>query len=155
MLVAACAPALDWRELVAAGTPVRVMLPCKPSVFARPVAMAGQSVQWTLLSCRAEGATWSLGFAELADPATLGRVSRSLAATEMGAERLGWTGSGFTPHPDAGRWRWVRVAAEGQALRGETVVAVYARHVFRATVTAQQLDPEAVDFFFASLTVRP
>jgi hypothetical protein len=147
----ACTPSLDWRDVSPEGSGLRLMLPCKPSVFGREVVVAGQATTWTVLSCQAAAATWSIGHGQVSDPAAVGAVLQALAAPAPGALRVASAWPGFTPHGDAGRWRWSYRDAQGRSVRGETVAAPLGLRVVRASVIGAQLDAEAVEFFFGSL----
>ena len=69
---AACTPTLDWREFVPEGSEISVRFPCRPDRSARPVTIAGATVQMQMLVCSAGDATFALAFVELADPARIG-----------------------------------------------------------------------------------
>ncbi|HEV7915613.1 MAG TPA: hypothetical protein VGP22_17745, partial [Albitalea sp.] len=69
--MAACSPALDWRESRPADSDAVAMFPCKPERFARQLALAGAPVQMHLVSCTAANVTYAVAYARLADPARL------------------------------------------------------------------------------------
>ena len=49
----ACAPALNWREVTVAETPLRLQLPCRAHAQERTLQLAGQRVLWRMLVCSA------------------------------------------------------------------------------------------------------
>ena len=61
-----CSPALNWREVRHAGAPARVLMPCKPDVAERPVALRDQSTVLHMQACAAQGFDFS--FAAMALP---------------------------------------------------------------------------------------
>lgn len=161
--LAACAPALDWREVRPDDSPVLLMLPCKPSILARNVPLAGQTVKLTLHACSAGGQTWALAQADVADPARVTTALQALQATALAnlgvanataANTLALNVPGATPNVAA-----ARVAAQGQLSDGTRVqeqVAVFSfgTRVFQATVVGQRLSAEAVETFFGALRLR-
>ena len=72
--VAACTPALNWREVRNGPAPLSALLPCKPDAGERTVTLGDRAVQMHLLGCKADGALFVLGWVELDSPAALGSV---------------------------------------------------------------------------------
>ncbi|MBV8604141.1 MAG: hypothetical protein JO224_05590 [Pelomonas sp.] len=60
-LLAACTPALNWREVQPAGSHLSLTFPCKPDVAVREVAGLRQG----LAQCDADGASFVLAWSEL------------------------------------------------------------------------------------------
>ncbi len=158
---AACSPSLNWRELRPEGTGLIVMFPCKPSVYARQMTLAGSPVTLTLRACSADGSTWALAHAALADPSSVRPALRALVAAAAdnigappGAAQI-WAPPGATPNADAARWRLVGRLPDGT--RTESQVAVFARglSVLQATVVGPQIADDAAEMFFAGLRVQP
>jgi hypothetical protein len=157
LLLASCAPALDWRDVRAADGVVRAQLPCKPTTHTRKVTLAGQAVNLTLQACSAGGQTWALAWADMADPARVGPALRELreaAAANIGAQSpvaMKLNVPGATPHADSTRLQLEGKRADGQAVREQ--VALFARGtvVVQATALGAELPDDAADTFFASL----
>lgn len=59
LLLAACSPALDWREAQAPGAGLTLLFPCKPQTQERSVEVAGQPWSATLMACDAGGMTFA------------------------------------------------------------------------------------------------
>jgi hypothetical protein len=156
-----CAPDLDWRVVRPEGSAAQLMLPCRPSTFARAIRLAGEVVTWSLWSCRAAGATWALGYADLGDARSVPAALRELQAAAVAkvgpapATQIPWRPTGFTPRAEAGRRRWAGQLAGGRRIEAETLHFTLAKRVFEATVVAEHLDPDAVEFFVASLQAAP
>jgi hypothetical protein len=85
LLLGACAPALDWRELRPQGAAVRAQFPCKPRHAERELPLPGAAGRhaFHLHACTHEGMTFALGAARLPDAAAAGpaleRLQQSLA----------------------------------------------------------------------------
>ena len=157
LAVAACSPALNWREIHLAEGDLTALFPCRPERFARDIQLAATPVRMVLLSCEAAGATYGLTQADMADPAkvhaALGELRRSAVINVGGsAERIAALEvPGMTPNPLA-----ERIAIAGRGRDGAPLVeqaGFFSRgtRVFQATVFGPKLDRDAVDLFFAGL----
>lgn len=145
-LLAACQPALNWRETRPEGARAVAMFPCKPAVDTRQ----GMG----LAQCGAGVLGFALSWADLPDPthagAALAAMSQSLAA-KLGqplpaAQAL--QVPGMTPLPEVAQYR---LGASGAVTR----VAVFAHgaRVYQALMTAAQDDVGAWESFVAGLRV--
>lgn len=155
--LAACSPALDWREVRPEDSAAVLMFPCKPTGHARKVQLAGAERLLTLHACTAADVTWALAFADVVDPALVGPALDELrrsAASNIGAAAetvLPLAVPGSTPQAGA-----VRVALSGRRSDGQAVqeqVAVFAKgtRVYQATVIGAQLPAEGLEAFFTGL----
>jgi hypothetical protein len=160
-VLAACAPALDWREVRPAGSGATALFPCKPDSYARKVTLGTQEVRWVLHACRAGGSTWALAFADVEDPA---RVRPALTELQTAAARnLGATDTrilplkvdGATPNPASLRVEIRGRVADGRVVSEQLAVFAIGTRVFQATALGEALEPEAAETFFASLRVAP
>ncbi len=160
-LTAGCSPALDWREIRPEGAGLVVLLPCKPSSYARKVRLAGQVVQLSLQACSADGLTWALATADMADPALTAAALGELKASAMA--NLGATTStalpfdlaGATPNAASGRLEMAGRLPDGKPVREQVAVFSKGTRVFQATVVGASLPAEAVEGFFVGLRVLP
>lgn len=64
--LASCSPALNWREVRHASAPMRVLMPCKPDVAERSIALREQTAVLFMQACSAQGKDFS--FAALSLP---------------------------------------------------------------------------------------
>lgn len=146
-LLAACQPALNWREARPAGSGAVALFPCKPEVEQRP----GMG----LAQCEAAGRRFSLSWADLPDPAQLGPALKAMPTALAG--KLGQPlpaaqalqVPGMTPLPEAAEYRLGAAA-------GITRVAVFAHgtRVYQAVMTAEADDRAAWENFRAGLAVE-
>jgi hypothetical protein len=155
--IAACSPALDWREFVPEGSGLSMTFPCRTDRHERPVLVAGTKVQMQMLVCDAGGATWAVSFFDVADPA---RVSTTLAewraialANVQGVAAAPAPAQirGMTPNEQS-----VRVVASGKlpdgaAVQEHAAFFVHGLRVYSATVIGAQPSPQAVELFFGGL----
>lgn len=66
-LLAACNPALNWREVRAKDGSLIALFPCKAQASSRNVSLGGQVVEMTLNSCTADGALFVVGQATVSE----------------------------------------------------------------------------------------
>ena len=161
LLLAACAPSLDWREVRPDGTAALVLLPCKPTVSAREVQLAGGPVRLLLNACSAGGQTWALAAADMADPARVTPaldMLRASALANLGAAApaaLALQVPGATPNPESSRVAASGRMPDGAAVQAQVAVFAHGTWVFQATVLGASLPAEGVETFFGSLRLRP
>lgn len=155
--LAACSPSLDWREFVPEGSGISVTFPCRPDRQARAVMLAGDRVSMEMLSCSADGATFALAFADVADPAKVGGALDSLehaavANVEGTAPRaVTFALRGMTPNDHT-----IRLDVDGHFPDGTVVHehAAFFSHglrLYQASVIGAKPAPEAVETFLAGL----
>ncbi|WP_092957590.1 hypothetical protein [Paracidovorax konjaci] len=172
--LAGCSPALDWRTVRMDDARLSALLPCKPDRAARPVALAGRSVELSMAGCDADGATFAVSHMALeagAGAAEAGSVLAQWRAATLGrigapaeAAAAAFSLPGALPLPQA-----VRVQAQGtQDAGGGRPVAVHAvwfaraeaaegaprLHLYHAVVYAPAPRPAAADTFFAGLSLQ-
>jgi hypothetical protein len=157
--VAACAPALDWREARPEGSDVVLMFPCRPQDHERNVALAGAMVPMRLHACSAGGANFALATLEAGDPA---RVTPELAALRtqlvgnlagMATELHPLALAGSTPNPQSARVRIVGKRPDGSRVVADAAFFVRGLRLYQASVLGSNDVPgaEAVDTFFSAI----
>lgn len=162
--LAACQPALNWRESSNENSPLTALLPCKPDKATREVPMVGQTVTLDMLGCEAAGATFAVSHARLADPMQAGPALagwRAAVLSNMQAADVVETAfalPGTLGLPQAQRVRARGVRADGRAVLAQAVwfarVAADGRggvDVFHAVVYADRPDEGAANTFFDGL----
>ncbi|HMC14610.1 MAG TPA: hypothetical protein VKI18_03195 [Albitalea sp.] len=157
LAVAACSPALNWREIHLAEGDVTALFPCRPDRFVRDIQLAGTPARMVLLSCEAAGATYGLSQVDMADPgkvhAALSELRRSAAVNVGGtAQRVAALDvPGMTPNPLAERVMIAGHGRDGAPLVEQAGFFSRGTRCFQATVFGPKLEREAVDTFFAGL----
>lgn len=161
-LLCACSPSLDWREVRPEDSGGAVALfPCKPSVDARMVTLAGSRVRMVLAACQAGGATWALSFADMADPAQVTpalQALRQASVANLGAPAQvvsPMAVAGMTPNPQAERLRIAGKRPDGQAVLLESGFYARGTRVYQASVMGAERGHEAVATFFDGLKFGP
>jgi hypothetical protein len=162
LALAACTPALDWRESRPEGSQARLMFPCKPASHARRVAIAGETVEMSMFACSAGETVYALSFADVKDPARvgaalddLGRAAQSNLQSSSGAVSEAARVAGMTPHPQSVQWRLAGRLPDGRDVQERVVLFSHGTRVYQATMLGAKLDAAAEDSFFGALRVGP
>jgi hypothetical protein len=161
LLLAACTPALDWREVRPADSGASLLMPCKPTSITRSVTLAGRLVRLALHACSASGQTWALAVADVGDPARVGPALTELrdsAAANLSAaapDLLPLNVTGATPNDRSGRARLAGRLADDRAVEEELAVFSKGTRVYQATALGPSVPADAAETFFSSLRVGP
>jgi hypothetical protein len=153
--LAACAPALNWREFRAAN--LTALLPCKPQHAERSVPLGARTVRLALDHCDAAGATWAIARADVGDPREVGAALvalreaalRNIEAAAPGTDEATQV-PGMTPHTQARRVGATGRRPGGAAVELQTAVFVHGTTVWQATVLAPRIDADAAATFFGA-----
>ena len=146
VLLAACQPALNWREVRPAQSNAVALFPCKPEVEQRP----GMG----LAQCEAAGMRFALSWADAPDPSQSGPALKAMALAL--AAKVGQPlplvqplqVPGMTPLPEAAQYR---MAGAGGAAR--LAVFSHGGRVYQALMTAPRDDSAAWDSFLGGMRV--
>lgn len=153
----ACSPSLDWRDVRAEDTGLRAQFPCRPSLNARRVVIAGQSRLVHLMACSTAGATWALAWAYGIEPAQMGPALRELreaAASNVRVAAPTWQPlriPGATPQQEAAQGGGAGQRPDGTAVQQRLAVFSRGTTAFQATVLSDKPLTDAVDTFFGAL----
>ncbi|WP_329956673.1 hypothetical protein [Collimonas humicola] len=69
ILLSACSPKFNWREVRSKDAPYSVLLPTKPSTFARPVDLDGTVLTMTMTASKVDDTVFAVGSASVPDAA--------------------------------------------------------------------------------------
>jgi hypothetical protein len=154
-MLAACSPTLNWREVRPEGTPLSLLLPCKPDKAEKVVPLGGPATTLRMLGCDAGGATFAVAVADLGDAAKVAPVLaqwQSLTLANMKAGPAPQVSSLKLP----GTATALLVKAEGQGADGKPVSGQAAylaqgSQVFQVVMYAPRITTEVAETFFSSL----
>jgi hypothetical protein len=160
--VAACTPALDWRELRPNGSTATTMFPCKAASHARDVKLAGATVSMSMFACSAGDTTYALAFADMKDPSLVSQALDELAqaarshlhATANSASQP-LSVPGMTPNARAAQWRLQGLLPDGRPAQERAALFAHGTQIFQATMLGAELDVEAQEVFFGALRMNP
>jgi hypothetical protein len=89
VLLSACSPKFDWREVRGPNAPYVVLLPTKPASHTRTVDLDGMQVSMTMTASDVDGVTFAVGSAVLPDatqaPKALNAMKTALVRNIGGA----------------------------------------------------------------------
>lgn len=154
--LAACSPRLDWREARPEGAGLLALFPCKPEVDSRP-ATAAQPVRMGLAQCKAGETSFSISWAEVADPGLVtaalqemrGTVAAKLGAASAPGEPV--QVPGMTPNPQA---RVLQVAGPQAGQQAQLAVFTRGRLVYQALMLGGKRDDAAWQTFLGSIRLE-
>lgn len=153
VLLAACSPALNWREVRPEGTRLALLLPCKPDKAEKTVPLGGPATPLSMLGCDAGGATFAVAVAQLGDAAQAAPVlaqwqSLTLANMKAGPAQvvpLRIPGAEAVLVKAQGR------RSDGTPVSGQAAYFAQGSQLFQVVLYAERITPEAADTFFSSL----
>lgn len=165
LLMSACSPSQNWREVALDGTTVKAQLPCKPDRTTRSVPLGGVPVDLQVVGCESDSAIVAVMTALLhagADAnavlagwqkATLDnlRVAQPLAPDQ----RPNWHRPGQLPLPSSVRIHAQGLRPDGQAVMMDAVWGAVADgdrvRLVHAVVYDRQSQPELANTLFEGL----
>jgi hypothetical protein len=159
-VLAACSPALDWREVRVDDGGFVARFPCRPQRVARPATVGDQAVRMEMLSCADDGVTYGAGWADIGDPRAVNpalRAMRQAAAGNLGVAESAsepFMPKGATPNDAAARLTLAGHLPDGRPV--EEHAAFFARgvRVYQASLIGAAPSRAAVEGFFAGLAFR-
>ena len=159
MLLAACSPTFNWREVRAESASLKALLPCKPDKAARTVPMAGRQVELQVLGCNAGGATFAVLSGDIVDPLQAGAVLAqwngatlaNMRSPAAGAQDRVFLPAGAMALPQSLRVTATGQRADGSRVESQSVYFARGSRVVQAVVYADRVRPEIADTFFAAL----
>jgi len=160
--IAACTPALDWRELRPMGSSATTMFPCKAASHARDVKLAGLTVSMSMFACSVGDTTYALVFADMRDPSLVSQALDDLAlaarshlhAPENSASQP-LSVPGMTPNARAAQWRLQGRLPDGRLVQERAALFAHGTQIYQATMLGAELDAEAQEVFFGALRMNP
>jgi len=157
--LAACSPALNWREVRPEGTRLSLLLPCKPDKARKLVPLGGRPTELAMLGCEAGGATFAVAVADVGDAGRAAEVLTrwqaltlaNMQALPASAQPLALQVPGASAGVPAVRVQAQGRRADGSAVSGQAAFFARGSQVFQAVLYAPQIAPEAAETFFSSL----
>lgn len=162
LLVAACAPAYDWRQARSADGVVQALFPCKPQQQTRRLRLAGVEVAMSVVACDAARNAFALASVETGDPARVTAVLQELGAAtarNIGADIAAANATaaavpGMTPNPAAQQLSLHGQRPGGEAVQAQVVLFCRGTQAYQALVIGAAPPREAVTSFFGSLQIE-
>ena len=157
LLLAACNPAFNWRDVRPEGTSLGLLMPCKPDMAVKKVPLGGQAASLQLLGCDAGDLTFAVASAEVADaaqvPAVLAAWQQS-TLVNMKAAKADNVSSLTLKGATGGPAVWVKatgVRTDGTPVAGQAVYFAQGATVFQAVIYGRQIRPDVADTYFSGM----
>jgi hypothetical protein len=157
LVLNACTPTLDWREVRPAQSDLKLMFPCRPETQARAIALAGSSVTMQMLTCQAGTWRYALSSADVLEPS---RVAPALQELRSSTAR-NWSGtaqsagsfklSGFRTPLEGTRLALSGQFPDGRPAVVESAFFAIGTRVFQAAVVGPRAGGDAGEVFFNSI----
>jgi hypothetical protein len=160
VLLAACSPALNWREVRPGGAELKALLPCKPDQGHRRQRLAGQDIDISMVGCEAGGALFAISVAELGDPDRALAVQVQWQAHLLGnMQAVVSTNSAYAIKGAGAQLAPVRLSARGLRPDGRPVVVQgvwFARgtRLYHAVIYADTIVDAQSEPFFGGLELQ-
>ena len=135
LLLPACSPAFNWRDVRPDNTALSLLLPCKPDKAQRSVPLGGLPTELAMLGCEAGGATFALANMKASGPAQITPLKVSGASVQPPAVLVQASGQ----------------RADGQAVTSQAAYFAQGNQLFQAVIYSGKLQPEVAETFFSSL----
>lgn len=78
LLLNACSPQFDWREVRGNDAPFSILMPGKPASMSKPVVLAGLPLTMQMTAAEAGGISFAIGTLKLDDAGQAGKVSEAM-----------------------------------------------------------------------------
>ena len=175
LMLAACSPSFNWREVRPANTRLSLLLPCKPDKAQKMVPLGGQPTALNMLGCDAGGATFAVAVADLGDRGDASQVTSVLAVWQnltlanmkaplpgapsaapsippsQPTQKLALKLPGADLQPPAVLLKASGLRADGTRVMGHAAYFSQGAQVFQVVLYADTLSPEVSETFFSSL----
>jgi len=154
LMLAACSPALNWREVRPEGTRLALLLPCKPDKAQKTVPLGGPATPLSMLGCDAGGATFAVAVAQLGDVAQAAPVLAQWQSLTLANMKAGPAQVAPLKIPGAAAAVLVKAQgkrADGAVVEGQAVYFAQGAQAFQVVLYADRIAPEVAETFFSSL----
>ncbi len=161
LLLSACSPKYDWREIQGKEAPYVIAFPAKPGQQTRTIPLDGQNIDMTMSSTQIDGLTFAVSSAKMPD------LARAQAALPLLKKALinnvqGEVKQASTLKLRAGEGEQLELLGSQNRQGGTRQIGVNARfirhgrYIYQLVVTGpkEKLLPNTVDTFFTSFVSR-
>jgi hypothetical protein len=154
VLLAACSPALNWREVRFDGG-LKALLPCKPDRGSRQMPLVGKMVEMQMVGCEAAGAMFAVAHVELDDASEVDAAQTAWQAAMLAnMQAAGSQLETYKPKGAATAPKPVRLTAQGRRADGKAVVAQgtwfsQGKHLYHAVIYADKVGTDVAEPFFS------
>ena len=156
LLLQACSPTLNWRDVRLDPTPIVALFPCKPERAARDVSLGDQTLNLNLLACDAGDAKFAVAYADTQDANKTGPLLASWKTVTLANMRA--TAPADVPVNIKGVAALAAkgvlangVRPDGSAVALQAVWFASGTHIFQASIYSDVARPQAAETYFSGL----
>jgi len=157
LLLGACSPALNWREVRAGDGELKALLPCQPDRGVRRQSLGPQEVELRMLGCEAGGALFAIAVADLgaqgvgqaAQVQWQARMLANMQATSPSVVPMKIRGAGTEVTPQRISARGVR--PDGSPVEVQAVWFMRGTRLYHAALYADKVSEAMTEPFFDGL----
>ena len=155
LVLVACSPSFNWREVHPENTRLSLLLPCKPDKAQKVVPLGDQPTLLFMLGCEAAGATFAVAVADLGDAAkaapalaqwqslTLANMKADPGTSQVLVLKLPGAAPGPPPLRMLARGR----RADGVPVSGQAGYFAHGSQVFQVVIYAEKIAPDVAETF--------
>jgi len=160
LLLTACSPTFNWRELRDDAVSLQAIMPCKPDRAEREVPLGGTPLTLHMHSCEAGGLTFAVAWARLPDAAQAIAALQpwrqaTLATLRIDAAKASDPALAWPARvPGAGEVQSLQadgLGPNGQATQVRAVYFAQASTVYQAAIYGQRIPDAVAGSFFEAL----
>jgi hypothetical protein len=161
VLLCACSPALDWRQMTPAELGLQASFPCRPAALAREVPVPQGHASMVMYACSTAGSTYAVSglvVSDVRDVTSVIEFLRDAASRNVGADRAAaraFAVPGMTPNAMAGLFVLKGRRPDGSSVTEHLLLFAHGVRVYQASVVGDAPEEVAVATFFAGLKVNP
>jgi hypothetical protein len=156
----ACSPRFNWREVRMEGSALQALMPCKPETAVRSVPLLGSTgnTELHMHSCEAGDLKFALAWADVGEADRVPKAIQTWRTASLQAIRAKPQAVSAWTLKVPGAMHSEALAADGVSPQGQAVTTRTAyfsqgHQVFQAAVYGTRLPDEALDGFFAGLSL--
>lgn len=161
LLLSACSPKYDWREIHVTHAPYMIAFPGKPNHETRTVQLAGQSIALTMSSMQVDGITFAVSSAAIPDPVK-GQAALAALKAALVSNTKGQIKQESPLKLKQAQGEQIEIAGSQNRKGRLQAIVLNARfiskgsHIYQLVVTGpkEQLVPDTIDTFFTSFVSR-
>ena len=162
MLISACTPTLNWREVRLQspdGSTLKAELPCKPDAATRKQQLSDIQIELSMMGCMAGDATFTLSRIPVLDPLSAPKILSAWQAAAETNVKAGPTPKTAVTVSGAGAWPPAgRVTLAGTATQAHIIWFAKQTNkgltLYQAALYGKPPSNEAINTFFESLRIQ-
>lgn len=164
LMLTACSPEMDWRNVGFEGSTLKVQLPCKPDRTTRRVTMGGSNVELQVAGCERGATMMAVMTAQLpqgADASAILEGWQRITLEHVHAQvdqREPWTRKGMMPLPTSAQMKAHGQRPDGRGVQMQAVWGAFAQgehmQIVHAVVYADKLAEEPAATLFDAIAPR-